>query len=112
MRVAIPLDNDCVSQHFGHCPAFALYDVDDSARTLRSRTTLPSPPHEPGLLPKWLYQHGTDVVIAGGMGRRAVDLFEQQGIRVVLGAPAQPADAVLAAYLAGNLAAGANPCDH
>lgn len=112
MKIAIPLDNDCVSQHFGRCSAFALYDADEAGQTIRSRTTLPAPPHEPGLLPKWLYQHGAEVVITGGMGPRAATLFEQQGIRVVLGAPTQPADEVIAAFLSGTLSAGANTCDH
>ncbi|HNQ22870.1 MAG TPA: iron-sulfur cluster carrier protein MrpORP [Phycisphaerae bacterium] len=112
LTIAVPLDDRQVSAHFGHCSAFALYEVDEAARTTQSKTILAAPPHEPGLLPRWLHERGANVIIAGGMGRRAQDLFAQQGIRVVTGAPAQPADEVVAAFLAGTLQVGANVCDH
>ncbi len=112
MRIAIPLDNGCVATHFGHCPAFALYEVDEGKRTIHSKTTLEAPPHERGLLPRWLRERGANVVITGGMGRRAEDLFAQQGIRVVVGAPLEQADKIVASYLEDRLPAGVNLCDH
>ncbi len=112
MKIAVPIDNGCVSAHFGHCTEFALYEVDESGKTTEAKTTLPAPPHEPGLLPRWLHEQGANVIIAGGMGRRAQDLFTQHGIRVVIGAPPDAADAVVAGFLDGTLQAGANPCDH
>ncbi len=112
MRIAIPLDNDRVNMHFGHCAAFALYDVDDAAKKTLSKSTVDAPPHEPGLLPRWLHERGADVIIAGGMGPRAQELFAQNGIQVIVGAPPEPADDVVAAFLNGSLKAGANVCDH
>lgn len=112
MRIAIPLDNGCVSAHFGHCSAFELYDVDEATKTTRSKTTLPAPSHEPGVLPRWLHEQGANVIIAGGMGQRAQELFAGQGIQVVVGAPSNPTDEIVAAYLTGTLQAGANICDH
>lgn len=112
MKIAVPLDNGRISAHFGHCADFALYEVDPARKVTLSKTTLAAPPHEPGLLPRWLHEHGADVIIAGGMGRRAQDLFARQGIQVVVGAPPDAADQVVVAYLAGTLQAGANTCDH
>jgi predicted Fe-Mo cluster-binding NifX family protein len=112
MKIAIPLAGEVVSMHFGHCTAFALYEVDEARQEVSAKVMLEAPPHEPGVLPRWLHEHGADVVISGGMGRRALDLFAQQGIRVVVGAGPELADAVVAAYLAGTLRAGANVCDH
>ena len=112
MKIAIPLEDGRVSMHFGHCSAFAVYDVDESNKQVLSQTELPAPPHEPGMLPGWLHERGATVVITGGMGRRAQDLFAQQGIEVVTGAPPQATDEVVAAYLSGVLQAGANACDH
>ncbi len=77
-------------------------------------STLKSPPHEPGLLPRLLSEEGVNVVIAGGMGVRAQDLFSQKGIKVVVGAdPAtgSPED-IVRLYLSGSLKTGANVCDH
>lgn len=110
--IAIPLDNGRVSAHFGHCAAFELCEVDEGAKAVISRTVLESPPHEPGLLPRWLRDHGANVIIASGIGQRAQDLFAQNGIRVIVGAPPVAAEEAMAAYLTGTLQAGTNVCDH
>lgn len=112
MKIAVPVDNGRVSAHFGHCSAFELYEVDEASKTTRSKTTLAAPPHEPGLLPRWLHEHGANVIIAGGMGQRAQNLFTEHGIQVVVGAPSSAADEIVGAYLAGSLRAGADLCDH
>jgi predicted Fe-Mo cluster-binding NifX family protein len=70
------------------------------------------PPHEPGLLPRWLHEQGATVIIAGGMGQRAQGLFAENGIKVVVGAPAEAPDALVRAYLDGTLKTGGNVCDH
>ena len=102
-----------VCLHFGHCEAFALFEVDPEACQIVSRTDLPAPPHQPGLLPPWLAEKGATVIIAGGMGQRAQALFAQQEIEVFLGAPANQApEALVQTFLAGKLESGPNPCDH
>ena len=70
------------------------------------------PPHEPGVLPRWLSEQGVTVVIAGGMGGRARDLFTNFGIRVITGAPVNTPDKIVAAFLDGSLELGENTCDH
>lgn len=51
-------------------------------------------------------------VIAGGMGARAVGLFDERGIKVITGArPGIPEDIVMD-YLENRLVTGANACDH
>jgi ATP-binding protein involved in chromosome partitioning len=52
------------------------------------------------------------VIIAGGMGRRAQQLFAQNGITVVVGAPAETPEQLVSAYLSGTLETGGNLCDH
>jgi Mrp family chromosome partitioning ATPase/predicted Fe-Mo cluster-binding NifX family protein len=112
MRVAIPLANGLLSMHFGHCESFALIDVDQGAKQITSKKIVNAPPHEPGLLPKWLHDLGANVIITGGMGRRAQDLFLQQDISVVLGAPAKDPESIVKDYIAGTLETGENVCDH
>ena len=48
------------------------------------------PAHAPGVRPRWVAEQGCSVIIAGGMGRRAQDLFAAAGITVVYGAPELP----------------------
>ncbi len=112
MKIAIPITGGRLSSHFGHCEEFALIDADREGRTITSTQTLAAPPHEPGLLPRWLAEQGAEIIIAGGMGRRAQGLFEQQNIEVVVGAPAETPEAIVNAYLHVTLETGANACDH
>jgi predicted Fe-Mo cluster-binding NifX family protein len=112
MKIAIPVENGHLCTHFGHGAEFAVYDVDSAAKTTRAKAVHRAPLHEPGVLPRWLHEQGANVIITGGMGQRAQQLFAQNGIQVVMGAPPDLADDVVTAYLAGTLQTGANPCDH
>jgi ATP-binding protein involved in chromosome partitioning len=112
MRIAIPLADGKLSMHFGHCEHFTLIDVDPAARTIEASEVIPAPEHEPGLLPRWLAERGAQLIIAGGLGGRAQALFSQNGIQVVVGAPAETPEALVAAYLDGSLKSGQNVCDH
>ena len=109
--IAVPADNGVLSMHFGHCAYFALYHIVDN-KVIKT-SVLDAPPHEPGLLPKWLKDRGATDIIAGGMGQRAIDLFEEQNITVLVGVdPSQKIDDIIAAYLEGNIKGGGNFCDH
>jgi len=112
MKYAVPMSGGLVATHFGHCEQFALIDVDEAKKQILNKELVPSPGHEPGLLPRWLAEQGVSVVIAGGMGSRAQNLFQQNHIGVVIGAlEGDPEKAVLN-YLNGTLATEDNICDH
>ena len=110
MKIAIPIANGKLTAHFGHCQEFALVEVEGNEIT-KTEMLVP-PPHEPGVLPNWLHQLGADVIIAGGMGQRAVGLFEERGIKVFTGAPALAPEELVNSYLNNTLMTGANLCDH
>ena len=112
MRIAIPVANGQLSPHFGHCEQFALFDVDPDTRNVTKVELQTPPPHEPGILPRWLAEIGATTIIAGGMGMRAQQLFEQNGIKVVIGADGGNPRTIVDAYLSGNLVTGDNLCDH
>jgi len=82
-RIAIAQDGNSVSEHFGHCQSYAIFDVEDSI--IYRRDDLPNPGHEPGRLPAFLAEHGVNLVIAGGMGPRAIEIFSENGIDVLIG---------------------------
>ena len=112
MKYATPVSGGMMSPHFGHCEQFGLFDVDEASKEITKKEFIPSPEHQPGLLPVWLVERGASIVIAGGMGPRAVDLLQQNGVDVVLGAvEADPEKAVLN-HLNGSLATAENICDH
>lgn len=111
-KIAVPVEGGRLAAHFGHCGAFELFETDAAACTIVRSEVVDAPPHEPGRLPAWLAALGVEVVIAGGMGHRAQDLFTASGIDVVVGAPSNAPRDVVQSYLEGKLEAGRNICDH
>jgi predicted Fe-Mo cluster-binding NifX family protein len=112
MKIAIPVENGRLHSHFGGSRHFALIEVDENTKTLLRSETLPAPEHQPGVFPRWLRDQGAQVVIAGGIGPRALALFAQQGVRVVAGQPDAPVDVLVNAYLAGQLVQTPEGCAH
>jgi predicted Fe-Mo cluster-binding NifX family protein len=110
MKFAIPIADGKLTAHFGHCKEFAMVEVEDQ-NILRTEMLDP-PPHEPGVLPRWLKEQGTNVVIAGGMGQRAIELFKQAGVQVFVGAPVEEPEKLVKSYLDETLVTGSNVCDH
>ena len=96
--------------HFGHCEQFALIDL--QGKNIIQKVFVTPPPHEPGLLPRWLGEKGVQLIIAGGMGQRAVSLFNERGIKVLTGAPQLAPEELITHYVNQTLITGANVCDH
>ena len=112
MRYAVPVSDGKLAAHFGHCEQFALIDVDEARNEVVGKELIPSPGHEPGLLPVWLAGEGVSVVIASGMGSRARELFRQNRINVVINALGTDPEVVVMDYIGGRLATGDDVCDH
>jgi len=112
MRIAIPLVQGKLSLHFGHCEQFAIFDIDDNLKKVISREDATPPGYAPGVLPRWLHENNVSVIIAGGIGRRAQQLFTQNDIKVVVGASSGLPEELISAYLQDTLQTGDNICDH
>jgi len=114
MKVAISSEDKngldgMVAQHFGRCPYYTIVEIEDNS--VRDVKVIANPfynRHVPGLVPGFIRDQGVDVMVAGGMGRRAIALFEQYGIHVVTGAAGTVRQAI-EDLLAGRLS-GAEPC--
>lgn len=112
MRIAVPVSDGRLSGHFGRCDTVLMVDVDPEGRSVVGSQELTAPPHRPGLLPRWMAERGATVVLAGGMGQRALDLFKAEGIEVVVGVSGELPDLIVEQYLSGRLTPGGNVCDH
>ena len=112
MRIAVPLAQGKLSLHFGHCDQFAFFDIDDETIKVINRKDTAPPAHAPGVLPKWLHENNVSVIIAGGMGQRAQQLFVQNNIKVIIGASGGSPEELISAYLENTLETGDNICDH
>jgi predicted Fe-Mo cluster-binding NifX family protein len=114
MRFAISADDpkgleSVVSPHFGRCPHYILVDVD--GHEVKTVNVVDNPyygQHSPGVVPGFIHSQGANVMLAGGMGRRAIAFFEQLGIEAVTGASGTVRRA-LELYLGGQLR-GVQPC--
>jgi len=112
MRYAVPVSNEKLATHFGHCEYFAIIDVDEATKAIVRKELVASPGHQPGLLPVWLAEEGVSAIIASGMGSRAQALFRENRIEVIVGAMGDDPEQLVLDHLRGTLATGENVCDH
>jgi predicted Fe-Mo cluster-binding NifX family protein len=83
MKIAIATDGEYVAAHFGRCPAFTLVDVDKDRIT--TCKVIDNPGHQPGYIPRFLHDMGVRCIITGGMGARAVQLFQELDMEAIAG---------------------------
>ena len=107
MKIAVATENAKVSGHFGHCEGFQLFDVEDNK--IIESVFLLNPGHKPGFLPKYLSENEVDTIIAGGMGKRAQDLFTSHNIKVVVGVTGDVQETI-EQYLDGKITSTDSVC--
>ena len=112
MKIAMPVAGGKLCMHFGHCEEFIFVEIDEKEKKILDRKSVTSPPHAPGMLPSWVKDHGANVVIAGGMGMRAQQIFKQHGIEIITGARETDPEKLALDYANGTLETGENVCDH
>jgi len=105
---AIPAVNGKLSPHFGHSENFVIVETENNVIT--KEYSLNPPEHVPGAYPSFLASQGVNYVIAGGMGQRAIDIFTQNGISVIMGANSIEPKILVQAHLDDLLESGDNSC--
>ncbi len=108
--VALPLEGGVLCGHFGHCEEFIVFETNDKQIVSQKKYTPPE--HEPGLYPAWIAQKGVTDVIAGGMGQKAINLFNENKINVFTGANKVNPEDLVNDFINDRLECGANYCDH
>jgi len=109
MKIAVATEDKRASAHFGHCEGFTIYEVHGDKIT--NKKFIPNPGHRPGYLPKFLKELGIDVIISGGMGVTAKELFAENGILVVVGADGR-IDDLVEKYIKGEMVSTDRFCQH
>ena len=114
MKISVTAENNnglesTVAQHFGHAPFFIMVDMENGEVTAAQGIANPfAVAHHPGQIPAYIHEQKANVILSGGMGGRAIDFFEQLGIKAVTGATGTVRQA-LENYLGGKLKEAA-PC--
>ncbi len=107
MKIAVASENGMVTEHFGHCESFIVFDVENNQ--IIKDETIANPGHKPGFLPNFLNDMGVHVIISGGMGGGAIEIFNEKGIEVIVGA-AGNAKTAAQQYLQGMLTSTGSVC--
>lgn len=110
MIIAIPTENEMVFQHFGHTPAFTLYEVED--HMVVKSTLIDTTDSGHGALAARLKEHQVNLLICGGIGGGAVQALTENGIEVLAGVSGKVGD-VIADYLSGKqMGSSEANCNH
>lgn len=109
-KLAIPLEGETLSGHFGHSGQFAFYEIEDD-KIVSSSLQIP-PPHEHGSIPNWLVENQVTDVLAGGMGPKAIDILNNNKINVFVGVETGSSENLASDFVRGNLKYGNNSCHH
>jgi len=113
MKIAIPVHEGRLNQHFGQTEAFEIVEVDPQSKAITARRTMPVSTHDGcGALPALLKAEGVDTVLCGGLGHGAKANLEHAGFTLIAGAPAGDVTDLVQAYLAGTLQTGDGLCNH
>lgn len=107
--IAVPVEGEELSPHFGHSSSFAFYKLD--GLDIKFKDVQMSPKHEQGVIPAWLKENEVNVLIAKNLGTKAEQLLIESGIEVVKGAEAATADEAVLAFAKGELNCEDGSCE-
>lgn len=100
MKVAIAMDGNNVSGHFGKCENFTVIEIENSK--VINKTILNTSGNQHGLLPGFLASNDINAVIAGGMGEGARQNLISNNIEIFSGVIGN-IDDVINEYMNGTL---------
>jgi predicted Fe-Mo cluster-binding NifX family protein len=107
MKVAVVVNKDHISEHFGQSSQIDLYDINNQDIRLVHKIEMPEHQHKG--VPIIISNLGVDLVICGNLGEKAKDLFIDQDIKVISGASGKVAD-VLNAFMNQTLVSKEELC--
>ncbi len=100
-RVAIPIVNNKLSENFGECNYYTIFEVDKKINS--TKTTLLPDGIDVADLPQWLKGEGITDVITYKINRQIVNLFVAEKINLFLGIPIDSPENIINDYLQGKL---------
>lgn len=109
-KIAIPISNEKISNHFGHAEYFEIFDTENN--TIMSTTRIKAPAHEHGKLPLWIADKGVTHIMTGGIGQKAIARLQEFNINLIYGVEDEKPEILVQKFLENKLQPGMNLCDH
>lgn len=84
-----------IAQHFGRCPFYTFIDVKN--KSIKNVLVIENPyfnNHETGIIPEFIKENKVNIIVSGGMGKKAVEIFLKNNINVVTGISGKIEDAL------------------
>lgn len=103
MLIAIPLNLGTLSQSIRQTPRFALLDVNPVSGRIAGRSDREAPVYKPGVFADWLQKQGVELIIASSINDWERQRFDANGIKVVVGAPANTPERIVECFFEGKL---------
>lgn len=100
-RVAIPIVNNKLSENFGECNYYTIFEIDNKINS--AKTSLLPNGISAADLPRWLKSEGVTDVITFRINRQIVNLFVAEKINLFLGIPIDSPENIIDDYLQGKL---------
>lgn len=107
IKIAVASEKELVTEHFGHCINFNIFEAENGK--IKKQESVLNPGHKPGFLPNYLNDMGVNVIISGGMGAGAIEIFNEKGIEVITGVSGE-AEVAVKCYLSGELISANTVC--
>ncbi|MGM0621284.1 MAG: NifB/NifX family molybdenum-iron cluster-binding protein [Bacteroidota bacterium] len=100
-RVAIPVSNESLSEYFGECQHYEIFEVDGQA-VEKKGTVYPSAIGQSDL-PAWLKELGITDVITYRVNKQIINLFAAEKVNLFVGIPLNSPRKLLEDWLEGKL---------
>jgi len=100
-RVAIPVVKEKLSENFGQCNYYKIFEIDDG--NIKSDSIEVPPDQDIINLPAWAAQQGITDVIVHKIDKRIISLFAGNKINLFVGVAVNSPGILIKDYLNGNL---------
>lgn len=100
-RIAVPVSKGQLSEHFGQCNHYEIFDIYDG--NVKSEEIEISPDKNVEDLPEWAASKGFTDIIAHKIDKRIINLFIPYRINLFVGIPINSPPNLIKDYINGNL---------
>ncbi|MCF8372462.1 MAG: hypothetical protein K9H64_12610 [Bacteroidales bacterium] len=105
-RVAIPVTNGKLSEYFGQCSHYEIFEIDEE-QIISNAIEIPSEKEISMLLP-WISSRGITDVICYKVDKRIINLFSAHKVNLYVGIRMDVSQEIIENYLNGTLKSDKN----